>query len=92
MIIQAAIRLTKPTSRTITVRITIVATKILAATLKTAQQNVRESDSSKITHMHIDAIHAYERSSKQQFDSQSLRVAPSLPVSSSLPPKSWRQH
>ena len=62
----ATIRLTKPMSRTITVGIAIASSKILAATLKTAQQNDRESDSSKITHMHIDAIHTYERSSKQQ--------------------------
>ena len=47
----------------ITVSITIVATKILAATLKTAKQNDCESDSSNITHMHIDAIHTYERPS-----------------------------
>ena len=60
------------TRRVITVSITIVATKILAATLKTAQQNDRESDSSKITHMHMDAIHTYERSSRQQFDTKRL--------------------
>ena len=77
-IIQATIRLTKPTSHVITVSIAIAASKIMAATLKTAQQNDRESDSSKIAHMHIDAVHTYERSSKQQFDSQSLLVAPSL--------------
>ena len=76
--ILATIRLTKPTSRAITVGIAIAASKILAATLKTAQQNDRESDSSKITHMHIDDIPTYERSSKQQLDSQSLQVAPSL--------------
>ena len=58
----STIRLTKPTSRAITVSNAIAASKILAATLKTAQQNVRESDSRKITHMHIDAVHAYERS------------------------------
>ena len=57
---QATIRLTKPTSRAITVGIAITASKILAATLKTAQQNDRGSDSSKITHMYIDAIHTYE--------------------------------
>jgi len=51
-------------SRAITVGIAIAASKILAATLKTAQQNDLKSDSSKITHMHIDAIHTYERSSK----------------------------
>ena len=56
-------RLTKPTSRAITVGIAIAASKILAATLKTAQQNNRENDSSKITHVHIDAIHTYERPS-----------------------------
>ena len=54
------------------VSITIAASKILAATLKTAQQNDRESDSSKITHMHMDAIHTYERSSRQQFDTKRL--------------------
>ena len=63
MIILATIRFTRLTSRTIAVGITIVATKILAATLKTGQQNDRESDSSKITHMQIDAIHTYEQSS-----------------------------
>ena len=63
MIILATIRLTKPTSRAITVGIAIATSKILAATLKTAQQSDRASDSSKITHMHIDAIHTYERSS-----------------------------
>ena len=69
---QATIRLTKPTSRAITVGIAIAASKILAATLKTAHQNDSESDSSKMTHMHIDAIHTYERSSKQQFDTKRL--------------------
>ena len=58
-------------SPAITVGIAITASRFLAATLKTAQQNDRESDSSKITNMHIDAIHTYERSFKQQFDSQS---------------------
>jgi len=76
----------------ITVSITMAASKILAATLKTAQQNDRESDSSKITHMNIDAIHTYERSTKQQFDSHGLQGVPSLLVSPSLPPKSWLQH
>jgi len=55
-----------------------------AATSKTAQQNDRESDSSKITHMHIDAIHTYERSTTQQFDSQGLQGVPSLSVSPSV--------
>ena len=58
---KAIIRPTKPRSRTITVGITIAATKILTATLKTAQQNNRENDSSKLTHVHIDAIPTYER-------------------------------
>ena len=47
---------------------------------KTAQQNDRESNSSTITHMRIDAIHTYERSTMQQFDSQGLQGVPSLSV------------
>ena len=46
--------------------------------IENSTTNDRESDSNKITHRHIDAIYTYVRSSKQQFDSQSLRVAPSL--------------
>ena len=61
--------------------------KILPETWKTTQQNDRESDSSKITDMNIDAVRTYERSTKQQFDAKGLQGMPSLSVSPSLPPK-----
>ena len=92
MIIQATIRLTTLTRQAITVGIAIAASKILAATLKTAQQNVCESDLSKIKHMHIAAMHTYERSTKQQFDAKGLQGVPSLLVLPLLHPKSWLQH